>query len=476
MFKVLIPIAVLLFIILCKKLPGIGGNVQAALLITGALALILGGVVTPSGWIAAFVDGLDRLAWVICLAIFGSIYAETQVRLGVIDTIMAALKARFGKHPRALVVCVMLVLVLAGSLLGDAIAASTVVGVLTITTLDAMGFSPEMICCIIVMGASMGSIMPPITQAMALSSSLVNTDADPVLRLGYLTTGIIVVAMCIFVTRVYVRPVNIQKSLAMAEENDNSNDKRSASQILRANWKSLIPLMLLIVIVVFRTLSNENLKFDLVPELLKNIKHTSADGTSSDLYTWMTEVTIIKGLSNGIVLSLIFVTIITCLCFKRVRSDVKGVVTKGLSNVKVTVGLQVCAAFMLGCFYAGGQIDTVTEFAQGLNPDLLRFGGAAAMCLIGMLTGSQSTAQNVVFSFFGPALIGIGLNPTLVALAGANLAAAGQGMPPADLTMFVVAGIVGGMLGKKVDPIKAMLYMLPMCLSLLATGLILLYI
>lgn len=98
------------------------------------------------------------------------------------------------------------------------------------------------------------------------------------------------------------------------------------------------------------------------------------------------------------------------------------------------------------------------------------------MALIGMLTGSQSTAQNVVFSFFGPALIAIGLKPTFVALAGANLAAAGQGLPPADLTTFVVAGIVGGMLGKKVNPIRAMIYMLPMCLSLLAMGLILLYL
>ena len=98
------------------------------------------------------------------------------------------------------------------------------------------------------------------------------------------------------------------------------------------------------------------------------------------------------------------------------------------------------------------------------------------MCLIGMLTGSQSTAQNVVFSFFGPALVNIGLNPTYVAVAGANIAAAGQGLPPADLTTFVVAGIVGGMLGVKVNPVKSMLYMVPMCLLFLAIGVVFLYI
>jgi hypothetical protein len=115
-------------------------------------------------------------------------------------------------------------------------------------------------------------------------------------------------------------------------------------------------------------------------------------------------------------------------------------------------------------------------FAQGLDANVLKFGGAAAMCLIGMLTGSQSTAQNVVFSFFGPALVNIGLNPTHVAVAGAHLAAAGQGLPPADLTTFVVAGIVGGMLGKKVDPVKSMLLMVPMCLLFLAVGIVFMYI
>lgn len=115
-------------------------------------------------------------------------------------------------------------------------------------------------------------------------------------------------------------------------------------------------------------------------------------------------------------------------------------------------------------------------FAQGLNENILKFGGASAMVLIGMLTGSQSTAQNVVFSFFGPALVNIGLQPTYVAVAGAHLAAAGQGLPPADLTTFVVAGIVGGMMGKKVNPVKSMLYMIPMCILLFTIGMIFLYL
>lgn len=473
MLSVLIPIAVLLLIILCKKLPKIGGNVQVALLAAGVLSLLLGGVFSPAAWVHAFIDGLDRLAWIIFLSIFGSIYAETQSRLGVIDTIMGALKAKFGKYPRALVVSIILVLVLAGSLLGDAIAAGTVVGVLTVGTLAAMGLAPEYICCIIVMGASMGSIMPPITQSMALSSSLVGVDPDPVMRIGYLTVGIVVVLMCLYVMFRFVkkdmRPEGVVEGMDISRY-----EGMTAGQILRSNAKALLPLCALLVIVLLRTVKIGGSTFDLGPTLLKNIVFGTGDDAVS-LYAWLSTATIFKGLTNGIVLSLLVVTVLAC-CFKKIRSDLGGVVKSGMGKVKTTVGIQVCAAFMLGCFYAGGQIDAVSAFAVGLNAHVLKLGGSAAMMLIGMLTGSQSTAQNVVFSFFGPALVNSGLNPTYVAAAGAHLAAAGQGMPPADLTTFVVAGIVGGMLGKKVDPLKSMILMIPMCLAFLAVGLIFLYI
>lgn len=471
----------MLVVILCKKIPKIGGNIQAALVITGALALILGGVSSPSAWLAAFIDGLDRLAWVIFLSIIGSIYAETQTKLGVIETIMGALKARFGNRPRALVVCIMLVLVLAGSLLGDAVAASTVIGVLTIGSLAAMGMEPELICCIIVMGASLGSIMPPITQAMALSSSLVGADVDSVLRYGYITVPIVIVFTCLYVTLILMRKnrMNYNNTAALMTDGYVEEEDKFAGmkprQILASNKRGLIPLILLIIIIFFRTITNETLHFDLGPELLSKITHTAADGTVTDLYTWMSQVTILKGLTNGIVLSLLIVTIIA-FCFKEVRSDIKGTIRIGMSKVKTTVGIQVSAAFMLGSFYAGGQIDQVTLFTQGLNANVLRWGGAIAMALVGMLTGSQSTAQNVVFSFFGPALVQTGVSKTFAAVAGAHLAASGQGLPPADITTFVVAGIVGGMLAKKVNPVKSMIYMVPMCLALFAVGMVFLYI
>lgn len=462
MIKVIIPVIALLAIILCKKIPKIGGNVNAGLLTAGALSLILGGVFNPVDWFAAGIDGVDKLAWVICLSIFGSIYASTQVKLGTIDTIMGYLKAKFERSPRILIICIILVLVLAGSLLGDAIAASTVIGVLTIGVLASMGMSGEKITCLIVMGASMGSLMPPISQAFALSSALTATNPDEVLKYGYITVPIIVVLMCIYANIIF-----IDKNTKIPVQN--REDK--PFNIIKENWTSLIPLMLLILIVIFRTVNIGGIHFDLVPDVLGKIMISE----NLDLYTVLSQITILKGLSNGIVLSIIFVTVVSCM-FSKLKGEAKNCIVEGMANVKTTVLIQVCAGFMLGCFYAGGQIEAVQLFAQGLNENLLKVGGSGSMALIGMLTGSQSTAQNVIFSFFGPALISIGMDPVQVAAAGAHLAAGGMGLPPADLTTFCVAGIVGSMIGKEVDPIKSMIMMIPMCLAMITAGMILLYI
>lgn len=462
MIKVIIPVIALLVIILCKKIPKIGGNVNVGLFTAGALSLLLGGVFNPVEWFGAWINGVDQLAWVICLSIFGSIYASTQVKLGTIDTIMGYLKAKFEKSPRILIICIIIVLVLAGSLLGDAIAASTVIGVLTIGILASMGISGEKITCLIVMGASMGSLMPPISQAFALSSALTNTEADLVLKYGYVTVPIIVVLMCIYANIIF-----INKKTKIPHQNINGKP----FEIIKQNWTSLIPLILLIIIVVFRTTTIGGVHFDLVPEILSKIKISE----NLDLYTALSQVSILKGTSNGIVLSIIFVTLVSFL-FPKLKGEAKECVVEGIENVKATVLIQVCAGFMLGCFYAGGQIEAVQAFAQGLNEHLLKIGGAASMALIGMLTGSQSTAQNAIFSFFGPALISIGMDPVQVAAAGAHLAAGGMGLPPADLTTFCVAGIVGSMIGKEVDPIKSMIMMIPMCLFMMAVGMILLYI
>ena len=466
MVKVIIPVAVMMVIILWKKIPKIGGNIHAALIVAGVLSLILGGVYSVVDWVGAWVDGIDRIAWVIALSIVGSVYAETQVKLGTMETIMGALKAKFQNSPRALTVSIVLALVVSGSLLGDAIAASTIIGVLTIGVLADMNLSGEKICAIIVMGASAGSIMPPISQGFALSSSLVEADPDAVVRIGYGTIAVIVVFICL-----YVGLFMVKKGTKLSSDSLAAHEGQTASQILRNNWITLVPLLILVVVIFFRTVSVPGLQFDFVPDVLSFIQ--VAEGVS--ILDVMKNITILNGFTNGIVLSILFVTVVAFL-FPKVRCEWRETFSTGMSNVKVTVQIQLCAAFMLGSFYAGGQIEAVQDFALGLDVNLLKIGGALAMILMGMLTGSQSTSQNVVFSFFGPAVINTGVSKVHTAVAGAHLAASGQGLPPADLTTFAVAGIVGGLLGKKVDPLKSMFYCMPMCILLAVIGIVFLYI
>ncbi len=466
MVKVIIPVAVMMVIILWKKIPKIGGNIHAALIVAGVLSLILGGVYSVVDWVGAWVDGIDRIAWVIALSIVGSVYAETQVKLGTMETIMGALKAKFQNSPRALTVSIVLALVVSGSLLGDAIAASTIIGVLTIGVLADMNLSGEKICAIIVMGASAGSIMPPISQGFALSSSLVEADPDAVVRIGYGTIAVIVVFICL-----YVGLFMVKKGTKLSSDSVAAHEGQTASQILRNNWITLVPLLILVVVIFFRTVSVPGLQFDFVPDVLSFIQ--VAEGVS--ILDVMKNITILNGFTNGIVLSILFVTVVAFL-FPKVRCEWRETFSTGMSNVKVTVQIQLCAAFMLGSFYAGGQIEAVQDFALGLDVNLLKIGGALAMILMGMLTGSQSTSQNVVFSFFGPAVINTGVSKVHTAVAGAHLAASGQGLPPADLTTFAVAGIVGGLLGKKVDPLKSMFYCMPMCILLAVIGIVFLYI
>ena len=473
MLQVIIPMAVLLIIVLGKKIPVIGGNINVALLTTGFLTLLMGGIFNPGEWMAAWVDGLGRMAWIMALSITGAIFAEISTKLGTVDTIIGALSAKFGNRPRILIVCILLVLTVAGSLLGDAIAAATVVGMLTIGILISMNMELEKISAIIMMGAAIGSIMPPMTQALALSSTLVGTEPDPVINIGYITVSICLVICTIYCVTFLVKKENVPGANPEIEIKYNN---RKAGEILKENWKSLIPLVSLVIIVLLRTVKIPYVSCDLGPAILKSIKFLKlSDGTVMSLYDFLSGITILSGLTNGIVLSIIC-AICVAFFFPVVRQNGKAIISESFGKVKVTLILQICCSFMLGSFYVAGSIDAVSQFAQGLNGNVLKIGGAACMLLLGMLTGSQSTTQNVVFSFFGPALVAYGLNPTLAAVAGANLAASGQGMPPADLTTFVICGMITAQTGRKCDPLKSMFYSMPMCFCFLIIGLVFLYI
>jgi TRAP-type C4-dicarboxylate transport system permease large subunit len=451
MLIVIVPIVILLAIILIKKIPLIGGNIQIALVITGIVALLFGGVYSPLDWLLAWVDGLDRLAWIIALAVFGSIYAETQVQMGTMNTVINVLRSIFGHSPRGLIVCVVLALTIAGSLLGDAIAASTVIGVLVINSLMEMKMKPEQIACTIVMGASIGSIMPPITQSIMLSSSLMGLpSADPVINISYITVGIGFIICSAYVAFSFIKIKALPEDLIPRE---------GALAILGREWKVLIPLLVLFTLVVLRT----GFKIDVATLATGGVLKTLGG------------IKILKGVANLIVVNIIMATIVAFF-FPTVHKRAAAILKTAVKNVIPGCSIQLAAALMIGAFYKAGQIEAVKNFASALNADIFKFGGGSAMLLIGMLTGSQSTAQNTIFSFFGPALTNIGVGDVNAAVAGAHLAMSGQGLPPADLTTFVVCGLVGGILYKKVDPIKAMLLNLPMCIYFAFIGFLFMYV
>jgi TRAP-type C4-dicarboxylate transport system permease large subunit len=371
--------------------------------------------------------------------------------MGTMTTVINVLRSIFGHSPRGLIVCVVLALTIAGSLLGDAIAASTVIGVLVINSLVEMKMKPEQIACTIVMGASIGSIMPPITQAIMLSSSLVGLqNADPVMNISYITVGIGMIICSIYVAFTFIKIKSLPEDLI---------PKEGVARILGREWTTLIPLFVLLVLVVLRT----GFKIDVATMAAGGVLKTLGG------------IKILKGVANLIVVNIIMATIVAFF-FTAVRKNASSVLKTAVKNVIPGCSIQVAAALMLGAFYKAGQIDAVKEFASALNADVFKFGGGFSMLLIGMLTGSQSTAQNTIFSFFGPALTKIGVTDVNAAVAGAHLAMSGQGLPPADLTTFVVCSLVGGLLYKKVDPVKAMILNLPMCVYFTIVGFIFMYI
>ncbi|WP_251978707.1 TRAP transporter large permease subunit [Salinicola avicenniae] len=442
MWLVIVPM-VLLFAIILLPIPKIGGNVIVGLLGAALAAAVLGGL-APREVLSASIFGIDKLAWVIMLSIVGSVYAESQVRLGAMQTALDLFRALFGRSSAGLVCAVMLTLVLSGSLLGDAIAAATVVGLLVIPTLSALKLSGERIAVIIVMGAVIGSGMPPISQSFYLAASFTGIEPGQVLGRAYATMGIsVVVAMAVGAW--LVRDVDSRTLLEAPAP---------LRQVVRRGWTTLVPMSLLLAIVVAASLGfNIFTRTPLVAEGVAMLQ----------------QVPILKGLAFRVVLA-ILVALLVSLAFRRVREQGGALVAAGLRNVAKTVQIQVCAGIMVGVFYQAGLIDTVQQATAELAPHLMALAGGLATIAVGMLTGSQTTAQTLIVSMMAPALTHLGKDPAAVAAGAAHLAMAGQSMPPVGLTTFVVTGLVGGIIGIKVDPVKTMMMALPVTLYFMSIG------
>lgn len=461
MLSIIVPIILLLSIILIRKIPVIGGNIQVALLLAGLSALVLGGVHNPIDWITTWISGVNQIIWILFLVTIAGIYAESQTQLGAMGTVLNSLRSLLGHTSRGLIVAIFITLVVGGSLIGSAIATASVIGILIVKPLADIGVPPVKISAIVVMGASLGSIMPPVSQATFLSASIMGIEPDPVVRYAYLTIGIGVIFCLVVTLFAYLRKDNISLP-------EHLIPTESFFQIIKANWKSLVPLTILVILVALDSVPFFNI--DIMGLTLNRI---TVGG--DPFLVWLSDIPIIRGFSNKIVLFLLFATIITFL-YSSIRKESNTIFKNAWKNVKNPVAIQLCAGFMIGALKVGGQIEIVEKFASGISEHMLKIGGGLSLTMMGMLTGAESTAQTTIFTFFGPSLVSIGVDEVTASVAGAHLAAAGQGLPPIDLVTFVIAGLVGGILGKKVDPVKSMLYSSVMCIYLFAVGMLFLYL
>ena len=457
MITVIVPVIVLIVLIMVKKIPFVGGKVTYALIIAGMLALLMGGVFNPLQWILAWIDGIDKLAWIMALNIFGSIYAASQTEMKTLDLVLNVARVSLGRSPKGLIVAIILVLGLAGSLLGDSVASATVVGILVIGILSDMQISAAGIGCIIMMGASLGSIMPPITQAVFLASSLAQVDTTPVVNISYITVGIGFVICTIYAVFAFVKIKALPEHLI---------PNKTAGQIMHGNWHLMLPLAVLILLVILQTAAGINL----------------VQMATGPLMGWLSNITIIKGLSNNIVTFLITATLVS-LFFKPVRKNLPKVVKNGVVGALPAVKVELGAALLLGAFYAAGQIEAVQAFAASMEAGALKVSGGLGILLISALTGSQSTGQNTIFSFLAPALASVGVDPVHAAVASAHIASGGQAFPPVSAPALAISAVVESILVKKlgkdagkVDPIRVMVLTLPMSIYFVIVGFLFLFI
>ena len=457
MITVIVPVLVLIVLIMVKKIPFVGGKVTYALIIAGLLALLMGGVFNPLQWVLAWIDGIDKLAWIMALNIFGSIYAASQTEMKTLDLVLNVARVSLGRSPKGLIVAIILVLGLAGSLLGDSVASATVVGILVIGILSDMQISAAGIGCIIMMGASLGSIMPPITQAVFLASSLAQVDTTPVVNISYITVGIGFVICTIYAVFAFVKIKALPEHLIPS---------KTAGQIMHGNWHLMLPLAVLILLVILQTAAVINL----------------VQMATGPLMGWLSNITILTGLSNNIVTFLITATLVS-LFFKPVRKNLPKVVKNGVVGALPAVKVELGAALLLGAFYAAGQIEAVQAFAASMEAGALKVSGGLGILLISALTGSQSTGQNTIFSFLAPALASVGVDPVHAAVASAHIASGGQAFPPVSAPALAISAVVESILvqklGKdagKVDPIRVMVLTLPMSIYFVIVGFLFLFI
>lgn len=454
---VLIPIAFLILVSMLKRLPLIGGNLTVAFAGAGLLSLWLGGAHDPSAWFAPWLKSMDSIAFIFFIIIFGAIFSALQIESGAMGVVLNILRALWGKTPQGLVLATLVALYFGGSLMGTVAAVGAVIGILIVPAMDEMKINEDLICAIVVTGASMGGMMPPVSNAIILACGLVGIDEHEALLISYGTVGIGLAVIAFFFCKVYIgNKYSLPEHLI---------PKETAWEIFSKNWTKLIPIFVLILIVMLNSIPS--LKFNLPKYLLSLIPYGKAT-----LFAAIAKVPFAGKIVHNIVMAMIAAIVVNILLD---FSLVKRVGAKLKMQMKAIIepeAVLIATAFFLGAFKIGGQNAAIAAWAKSLDSSLLIFGGAAALLVAGMLTGGQSTAQGMLVPILAPAWSAIGISKLNIALASAHLSMAGQGFPPCDMNTFIIAGLIGAIIGRPVNPLRSMMYSAPYCIYLFIVGII----
>lgn len=454
---VLIPIAFLILVSMLKRLPLIGGNLTVAFAGAGLLSLWLGGAHDPSAWFAPWLKSMDSIAFIFFIIIFGAIFSALQIESGAMGVVLNILRALWGKTPQGLVLATLVALYFGGSLMGTVAAVGAVIGILIVPAMDEMKINEDLICAIVVTGASMGGMMPPVSNAIILACGLVGIDEHEALLISYGTVGIGLAVIAFFFCKVYIgNKYSLPEHLI---------PKETAWEIFSKNWTKLIPIFVLILIVMLNSIPS--LKFNLPKYLLSMIPYGKAT-----LFAAIAKVPFAGKIVHNIVMAMIAAIVVNILLD---FSLVKRVGAKLKMQMKAIIepeAVLIATAFFLGAFKIGGQNAAIAAWAKSLDSSLLIFGGAAALLVAGMLTGGQSTAQGMLVPILAPAWTAIGISKLHIALASAHLSMAGQGFPPCDMNTFIIAGLIGAIIGRPVNPLRSMMYSAPYCIYLFIVGII----
>lgn len=454
---VLIPIAFLILVSTLKRIPLIGGNLTVAFTGAGLLSLWLGGAHEPAAWLAPWLKSMDSIAFIFFIIIFGAIFSALQIQSGAMGVVLNILRALWGKTPQGLVLATLVALYFGGSLMGTVAAVGAVIGILIVPAMDEMKIEPDLICAIVVTGASMGGMMPPVSNAIILACGLIGIDEHEALMVSYLTVGIGLAVIAFFFCKVYIgNKYSLPEHLI---------PKETAWEIFSKNWVKLLPIFVLIVIVMLNSIPA--LKFNLPKYVLSLIPFGK-----TTLFAAVAKVPFAGKIVHNIVMAMLAAIVVNLIIDIRVLKTVGAKLKMQLKAVIEPEVILIATAFFLGSFQLGGQNAVIAAWAKSLNSSLLIVGGAAALLLAGMLTGGQSTAQGMLVPILAPAWTAIGITPLHIALASAHLAMAGQGFPPCDLNTFIIAGLVGAIIGRPVNPLRSMLYSAPYCIYLFIVGVI----